>query len=358
MRFWYSLVLSYWYTKGPGPDLARAVNQLYDVAHRSQNMGFRRLALWGLWQERHGSGDYVKALSLARERAALTLPGTELEAAIMSRRMMQWSLHLLGEQESSQEEATIALDLIGRVNHRASIGRYQLDPHAATLSVRSRALWIQGFPDQALAVAAEAVQAARQTRHDLTLCFALFGQCAVLLWCGCWGDLGRQAGELLDIGTNRRLQFWKAWGQTFIDAHAVAQGAIEPQWRKPICGPLQLELMATVSDELLDGVALVRAEAGQCPWCAPEVLRAQGEKLLRQGSSPQEVEKWSVRALDLARSSKALSWELRAATSLARCWSAQEKRAEATALLAGVLERYTEGFDTLDVQGARAVLQG
>jgi predicted ATPase len=50
MRFWYSLVLSYWYTKGPGPDLARAVNQLYDVAHRSQNMGFRRLALWGLWQ--------------------------------------------------------------------------------------------------------------------------------------------------------------------------------------------------------------------------------------------------------------------------------------------------------------------
>jgi predicted ATPase len=101
----------------------------------------------------------------------------------------------------------------------------------------------------------------------------------------------------------------------------------------------------------------VRAEAGQCPWCAPEVLRAQGEKLLRQGASPLDVERWFVRALDLARSSQALSWELRAATSLARCWLTQNRRDEATALMANVLERYTEGFDTLDVQRAQLLLR-
>jgi predicted ATPase len=60
----------------------------------------------------------------------------------------------------------------------------------------------------------------------------------------------------------------------------------------------------------------------------------------------------------LARSTKALSWELRAATSLARCWLTQNRRDEATALLAGVLERYSEGFDTLDVQRAQQMLQG
>jgi predicted ATPase len=359
MRFWYSLVLCYWYTKGPGPDLTRAARQTYDLARRSRSVDFQRLSLWGLWQECNGSGDYAQAHGLAREYAALTPPGTEAEAAILGRRMMQWSLHFVGEQASSQEEATIALSLIRRIDPHRALGRYQLDPHAATNAGLSRALWIQGFPADALAAAAEAVRSARSAQHALTLCFALFGQCSVLLWCGRWADLARLADELMEVSTNRRLGLWKGWGQTFKDAHACgAQGVVVPQWRNPACGPLQLEMMATVSDELLDDDVLVRAEAGHCPWCAPEVLRMQGEKLLRQGSSPQEAEWWFIRALDLARSSKALSWELRAATSLARCWLSQDRRVEATALVAGVLERYTEGFDTLDLQRAQQMLQG
>jgi predicted ATPase/DNA-binding winged helix-turn-helix (wHTH) protein len=358
MRLWYSLVLCYWYTKGPGPDMARAARRAYDLAHRLRNVDFERLALWGLWQERNGSGDYAEALGLAREYAALTPPGTEPEAVILGRRMMQWSLHLVGEQESSREEATIALSLIRRIDHHRAFGRYQLDPCAATNAALSRALWIQGCPDQALAVAAQAVQSARSAQHALTLCFALFNQCTALLWCGRWADLGRQADALIEVSTDRRLGLWKGWGQTFKDARAYgADGVVVPQWRNPVCSLLQIELMATVSDELLDGDALIRAEAGHCPWCAPEVLRAQGEKLLRQGSPPQEGERWFVRALDLARSSKALSWELRAATSLARYWSSQDRRDEATALVAGVLGRYTEGFDTLDVQRAQQMLQ-
>jgi predicted ATPase/DNA-binding winged helix-turn-helix (wHTH) protein len=358
MRLWYSLALCYWYTKGPGPDLARAARRAYDLARRLRNVDFERLALWGLWQERNGSGAYAEALGLAREYAALTPPGTEPEAAILGRRMMQWSLHLMGEQESSQEEATVALSLIRRIDHHHALGRYQLDPHAAINAALARALWIRGFPAQALAVAAQAVQSARSAQHALTLCFALFNQCTVLLWCGRWADLDRQADALMEVSTVRRLGLWKGWGQTFKDAHAYgAECVVVPQWRNPVCSLLQIEVMATVSDQLLDEEALVRAEAGQCPWCAPEVVRAQGEKLLRQGSSPQEAERWFVRSLDLARSSKALSWELRAATSLARCWLTQDRRDEATALLAGVLHRYTEGFDTLDVRQARQMLQ-
>ena len=162
----------------------------------------------------------------------------------------------------------------------------------------------------------------------------------------------------MEVATDRRLGYWRAWGQTFSDAHAYgAQCVVVPRWRNPACGLLQLEMMATVGDELLDGDALVRAEAGHCPWSSPEVIRAQGEKLLRQGSSLQDAEKWFVRSLDMARSSKALSWELRAATSLARCWLGQNRRFEATTLLTGVMKRYTEGFGTLDVQRARQVLE-
>jgi hypothetical protein len=338
--------------------VARAFGHTYDLAHQLRNVDFERMALWGLWVERAGSGDYAAALGLARKHAALTPPVAELGAEIRARHMMQLSLHLMGEQASSREEASTALSLVDRTDGHRVLSQFRLDPRAETNTVLSRSLWIQGFPDQALAVAAEAVQTARSSQHALTLCFALFGQCAVLLWCGRWAELGRQADALMEVTTDRRLIFWKAWGQTFKDAHAYcAEGVVAPQWRSPVAGLHQLELMATVSDELLDGDALVRAEAGHCPWCAPEVLRAQGEKLLRQGSSTQDVEPWFVRSLDLARSSQALSWELRAATSLARCWLSQGRRGEATALLAGVLERYTEGFDTLDVQRARQMLQ-
>jgi predicted ATPase/DNA-binding winged helix-turn-helix (wHTH) protein len=359
MRLWLSLGHCYWHTKGPHPDVVRAFRQTYDFARRLRNIDFERMGLWGLWAERAGSGDYAAALDLARKHVALTPPGTKPEVEIRSRLILQLSLHLMGDQTSSRDEAIAALSLVRQTDDHRALGRLQLDPRAEINTVLSRALWIRGFPAQALALAEEAVQSARSAKHALTLSYALFGQCAVLLWCGRWEDLGRQADALLEVTTDRRLDFWKAWGQTFKDAHAYgAQGVIVPGWRSPMAGPHQFEMMATVSDELLDGDALVRAEAGQCPWCAPEVLRAQGEKLLRQGSSPQVVEPLFVQALDLARTSKALSWELRAATSLARCWLTQNRRDEATALLAGVLERYTEGFDTLDVERARQMLEG
>ena len=359
MRLWLALGVCYWHTMGVGPGQARAFEQAYDIAHRSQNVEFKRKALRGLWMERNGSGEYAAGLGFARRHAALTPPGTEPAAMIESGRMLQICLHNMGDQTSSRAEATAALDLVRRTDHRRVPGESRLDPHAAINSFLARALWIQGLPAQALAVAAEAVQSARSTQHDLTLCFALCGQCHVLLWCGRWADLRREADAMMEVATARRLHFWNAWAQTFKDAHAYsAEGVVVPQWHRPILGPQQLELMATVGHELLDGRAMVRAEAGQCPWCAPEVLRAQGEKLLRDGSAPQEAERWFVRALDLARSSEALSWELRVATSLARCWLSQDRRDEAAALLAGVLERYTEGFDTTDVQHARRMLQG
>jgi predicted ATPase/DNA-binding winged helix-turn-helix (wHTH) protein len=358
MRLWHSLGLCYWHIRGTGPEVVRAFRRTYDLARRLRNVYFERLALWGLCAESCTSGDYAAALGFAREHAALTPLGPDPEAAIQGRHMLQVSLHLMGDQASSQDEATSALSLIRRTGHRRACGEFRLDPHSGTNAFLSRALWIQGRPAQALEAAAEAVQSARSTQHDLTLCFALFGECAVLLWCGRWADLGREADALMELATDRRLSFWKSWAQTYKDAHAYgAEGVVVPQWRSSIVVPHQLEMMATVGDELLDGDALIRAEAGDCPWVAPEVLRAQGEKLLRQGASPQEAEGWFIRSLDLARSSKALSWELRAATSLAGCWLSEDRRLEATALLTVVLERYREGFDTVDVRRAQQMLQ-
>ena len=88
-----------------------------------------------------------------------------------------------------------------------------------------------------------------------------------------------------------------------------------------------------------------------------EVYRLRGVLLLRQTGTPQaEAEAWLQRALDVARRQEAKSLELRAAMSLSRLWQQQGKRAEAHALLAPVYAWFTEGFDTADLQEAKALL--
>jgi predicted ATPase len=88
-----------------------------------------------------------------------------------------------------------------------------------------------------------------------------------------------------------------------------------------------------------------------------EVYRLRGVVLLRQPGTPQaEAEAWLQRALDVARRQEAKSLELRAAMSLARLWQQQDKCQEAHDLLAPIYGWFTEGFDTADLQEARALL--
>lgn len=84
-----------------------------------------------------------------------------------------------------------------------------------------------------------------------------------------------------------------------------------------------------------------------------------GELLLRQGPRPpwEEADACCQQARAIARQQQAQSWELRAAMSLARLWQQQGKRAEARDLLAPIYGWFTEGFDTADLQEAKALLE-
>jgi predicted ATPase len=88
-----------------------------------------------------------------------------------------------------------------------------------------------------------------------------------------------------------------------------------------------------------------------------EAYRLQGEFLLRQ-RVPEAAQATACfqQALAIARRQQAKAWELRAATSLARLWQQQGKRAEACELLAPIYGWFTEGFDTADLQEAKALL--
>jgi predicted ATPase len=96
--------------------------------------------------------------------------------------------------------------------------------------------------------------------------------------------------------------------------------------------------------------------SGLC-FLAAEMYRLTGELLLQQAvpNEPQ-AEACFQQALDVARRQQAKSWELRTAMSLSRLWQRQGKRDEARRLLAPIYGWFTEGFDTADLQEAKALL--
>jgi predicted ATPase len=104
---------------------------------------------------------------------------------------------------------------------------------------------------------------------------------------------------------------------------------------------------------------IIRSEHTEERWLIAESLRVKGELLLLRGEPGAEAtaEGHFRQALDLAQQQGALSWELRAATSLARLLSDRGRSADATALLQPVYDRFTEGFATADLKAAKALLE-
>jgi predicted ATPase len=92
-------------------------------------------------------------------------------------------------------------------------------------------------------------------------------------------------------------------------------------------------------------------------WFEAEVNRIAGEIALRSERDEAKAEAYFEHALSVARAQQAKSWELRAAMSMARLWRDQGKREEARDLLAPVYGWFTEGFDTLDLKEAKALLE-
>ena len=106
---------------------------------------------------------------------------------------------------------------------------------------------------------------------------------------------------------------------------------------------------------LTEALALVDTTGAR--WYEGEIHRLKGELLLQQSSDHQaEAESCFQQAISIARSQQAKSFELRTATSLSRLWQSQGKREEAQQVLGDIYGWFTEGFDTADLQDAKALL--
>jgi predicted ATPase len=242
----------------------------------------------------------------------------------------------------------------------------------------ARVLWLQGLPDQAMRAAESSVADARAANHAISLGVALaVAACPIALWVGDLAAAGHYVEMLLDDSTRHALARWHVFGRCYQGMLVIQRGDLSTGLRLLRAGfaepaaagsapRLFTFLISAASDyarQIADGfapieAAIVRSERSEERWVNAELLRLKGELLLLRGApgAAAAAEGHFRQALDWARRQGALSWELRAATSLARLLRDQGRSADATALLQPVYDRFTEGFATADLKAAKALL--
>jgi predicted ATPase len=235
-----------------------------------------------------------------------------------------------------------------------------------------------GHPDGALADAAGALSAAREIGHAATLTYALLFTWFTHVFCGHHSIGARQADEILVLAEEKDSALWRACG-VILQGYGVALTGRASHAVKIITAgisalhatgltlwmPIWLSCLAKTYAHLGQfdeaqryiGEAITTIETSKETWCEAEVHRVAGEiALMPRRPNAQKAEAYFERALTAARHQQAKSWELRAAMSMARLWRGQGKRDEARYLLAPVYGWFTEGFDTLDLKEAKALL--
>jgi predicted ATPase/DNA-binding winged helix-turn-helix (wHTH) protein len=366
-------------TRSPsGPETGAAWTKAIEVAEGLDDADYRLRSLWGLWRFHTASNRHRVALALAERFRTLAANRPDPNDRLMGEQMIGVSQHYLGDLPGARRHVESVLADYVTSDYRHII-RFQLDLRAGARVFLARILWLQGFPDQAMRAAEGSIEDARAANNVISLCRSLaVAAFPIALWTGDLTAAERYFGSLLDHSTRHALAVWHAFGFSHQGALAIKRGDLNTGSRLLRVGFDEfgetrsggyVEFRGTLAGALGDagqvaeGLAVIEETLAQVErteerWPIAEFLRIKGELLLLQGTPAATAagEDHFRQALDWARRQGALSWELRAATSLARLLRDQGRSADALALLQPVYDRFTEGFDTTDLKTAKALL--
>jgi class 3 adenylate cyclase/predicted ATPase len=288
------------------------------------------------------------------------------------------SLAATGDIAEARAHLDRAIALYDPVENRPLGTRLPLDYRVVCLGNRSFVLWSLGFPEAALADAELALRDAREIGHAVTLMEALNCASGTHFLRRDYATAKAVLAEVVSLADEKGAAWYKADGMLVrslvfaeIKEGADHVRAIASAWDAYLStgatwwAPTQRSYLAIAYADVGQfddarkcmGEAFAAAESTKERWFEPEVHRTAGEiELLSPERDMTRAEGHFQRALQIARAQQARSWELRAARSLARLRRDQGKRQEAHDLLAPVYAWFTEGFDTLDLKDAKALL--
>jgi predicted ATPase len=335
-------------------------------------------ALWGLWNFSFNRG----ALSTARElgeqllrlapRAAAPAPRLEAHEALGI------TLYYMGDYAAAWTHLEQGIALTDPAVERALVLHPRHAPGVTCLATTAHTLWCLGYPAQAVRRSQEALALARELARPYSLAQAQHYAASLHHRRRDAPAVQAQAEALLTLATAQGFPLWTGIGTLWRGWALAMQGEDEAglaQLRQGLAAilaagqelsrPFALILLAEAAGhvgQVEDGLRLLAEtltvlEASGRGELLAEAYRLQGALLLRQAVLVMaQAEACFQQALAVARRQQAKSWELRAATSLSRLWQQQGKRNEARQLLAPIYGWFTEGFDTADLQDAKALL--
>jgi predicted ATPase/DNA-binding winged helix-turn-helix (wHTH) protein len=377
MKLQAALGASLLFTKGAVPAARQACTAALRLAESLGDTEHQLRALWELWVHHTNTGGHAAALAVAQRLYTLALEHADPATLPIADRMMGMSYHYLGDQTNAWRHIERMLSADVDPQRPSPLIRFWFDQKVAGRVALARILWLRGFADQAWRTVQSAVGEAQALADPATLCYALsHGGCLVALWVGNLAAAERYVEMLLDHSRKHGFAVWNDFASRLKGVVLVKTGDLDGgssllraglyEITEPNSGLWFLTGLGQMAEALghtgrfADGLATVERGIDRSPrgWLAPELLRIKGELLLLQGTTgtTEAVEDGFRQALDGAREHGTLSWELRAATSLARLLRNQGRAADAAACLQPLYDRFTEGFGTADLIAAKQLL--
>ena len=367
------------------PDVERAYRRARQLC---EQIGLsRELApvLFGLWGVHLLRAEHRAARDVADELQKLVRQGEQdVGLQMLAHGAMGATMLWTGEIADARAELEREIALYDPQRHRSRFS-YGVDPWVASHGYAALALWLLGFVDQSAQASEEAVVYARELGHPLSIAFSLHFGASLFIARREPRAVEQRAEALIALSSDLGLAFWGnqgtvARGQALIQRGHSAEGLAQVQgvldtWStlgKALNRPNYLAAMAEAyagmgqverGIDILDAAQAEIVRTGE-RWWEPEIHRLKGDLILKSRSvgGRHKLQAWAQaeaclqRAVEVARRQGARSLELRAAVSLSRLWLSQGERERAHALLQETYSWFTEGFDTADLQDARAVL--
>jgi predicted ATPase len=318
-------------------------------------------------------GEFKRAMLLDEDLLRLSLERNDCAGLVLGHLASGRNLLMIGRLAPSRSHLEEALALHDPTSHRAVVRQAGLHPHVNAQFSLGLALFLLGFPDQALAQITAAISEARRLVHPPSLASSLAVGSILLSLLRDHAVLDEWVAQLVALATEQGFPHWSAQGRIYhgwvkVNTGDVAAGiSLLRSGQDAFCAtgaklllPHYMGLLATACEiagrieeaiSLLDDALQIVEWTGE-RWLEADLHRLKGQMLLRQGRS-EAAEELYCRALDIAKEQEAKLWELRAAVSLGRLRRDQGRRAEARDLLAPIYGWFTEGFDTRDLKEAK-----
>jgi tetratricopeptide (TPR) repeat protein len=328
--------------------------------------------LWGYW---HGRAEFQTAVVLGEQLLALAQKVEDPTPRLLAHYALGNTLAVSGEWERSRFHTEQAIALYDPQRHRELAWLYGgHDPGVVCLSGLPINLWMLGYADQALQRSGEGLKLARQIAHKPSVVFALIFEGMLHLHRRDAVRARDAADAAITLATEQELAWSVAWARVLRGWAKVSLGAANggiAELREAIEAWMVMGLVfrphflylladsyATIGrvDEALAALseALTITAHTHEGFVAPELHRLRGEL---QGE-PADAEACFRQSIEIARRQKAKSFELRSVASLSRLLQKEGRRAEAREMLADLYRWFTEGFDTVDLKAAAALLEG